>query len=174
MKYLCLMELICLGFIYYLYLQFNLSIKHYHECGWSWNDSTYHHTLHYILADLNNLSRYCSNFYPKAESYRTCNWCLREEGERSLPKEAMKDPNSLVSSSSNNDSSNDSGASKLHRGDFSSQLNKPIKKPRLLDWSASDVTDRVWSGELSSGSGRARQVLRGKARRYKLLEEVSS
>ncbi|XP_065030280.1 uncharacterized protein LOC135652891 [Musa acuminata AAA Group] len=118
--------------------------------------------------------RYCSNFYPKAESYRTCNWCLREEGERSLPKEAMKDTNRLVSSSSNNDSSNDSGASKLHRGDFSSQLNKPIKKPRLLDWSASDVTDRVWSGELSSGSGRARQVLRGKARRYKLLEEVSS
>ncbi|RWW15597.1 hypothetical protein GW17_00020548 [Ensete ventricosum] len=136
--------------------------------------STYHQTLHYILADLNNLSRYCSDFYPKAESYRTCNWCLREEGERSLPKEAMKDPNSVVSSSSNNDSGNGSGASKLHRGAFSSQLNKPIKKPRLLNWAASDVTDRVRSGELSSGSGRARQALRGKARRYKLLEEVSS
>ncbi|RWW77038.1 hypothetical protein BHE74_00014824 [Ensete ventricosum] len=118
--------------------------------------------------------RYCSDFYPKAESYRTCNWCLREEGERSLPKEAMKDPNSVVSSSSNNDSGNGSGASKLHRGAFSSQLNKPIKKPRLLNWAASDVTDRVRSGELSSGSGRARQALRGKARRYKLLEEVSS
>ncbi|CAL9075563.1 Zinc finger protein [Musa troglodytarum] len=126
------------------------------------------------LCLLRSQHRYCSDFYPKAESYRTCNWCLREEGERSLPKEAMKDPNSLVPSSSNNDSSNGSGASKLHRGAFSSQLNKPIKKPRLLDWSASDVTDRVRSGELSSGSGRARQVLRGKARRYKLLEEVSS
>ncbi|KAL3504843.1 hypothetical protein ACH5RR_034684 [Cinchona calisaya] len=41
--------------------------------------------------------RYCSNIYPKAESYRACNWCLNNEKEDS----AEKAQNSFNSSSSN-------------------------------------------------------------------------
>ncbi|KAG1334615.1 hypothetical protein COCNU_03G007340 [Cocos nucifera] len=121
--------------------------------------------------------KYCSNLYPKADSYRACNWCLREEGGKSLSKETATDHNSSISSTSANaDNTSAGGGSggKLHRGAFSSQLNKPIKKQRLLDRSTSDVTDRIPSEELSPSSGRGRQVFRGKVRRYKLLEEVSS
>ncbi|KAK4746117.1 hypothetical protein SAY87_012429 [Trapa incisa] len=37
--------------------------------------------------------RYCSNLYPKAESYRVCNWCLSQQQEKSAAA-----PNSSVSS----------------------------------------------------------------------------
>ncbi|RWW44698.1 hypothetical protein BHE74_00049519 [Ensete ventricosum] len=72
-------------------------------------------------------------------------------------------------------SSTGTGA-KVHRQASPSQLNKPIKKLRLLlHQSASDITDRLRSEELSPGFGRGRQVAKGKIRRYnKLLEEVSS
>ncbi|XP_008795193.1 uncharacterized protein LOC103711006 [Phoenix dactylifera] len=121
--------------------------------------------------------KYCSNLYPKAESYRACNWCLREEGGKPLSKEATTDHNSSISSASTNaDNSSAGGGSggKIHRGAFSPQLNKPIKKQRSLDRPAPDATDRMRSEEISPSSGRGRQVFRGKVRRYKLLEEVSS
>ncbi|URD86377.1 Pentatricopeptide repeat-containing protein, partial [Musa troglodytarum] len=106
-----------------------------------------------------------NDLYPKAQSYGACNWCLREEGAKSLAKEAVKDPNTSVSSSTNNDvgnGSSGSGGVELHHRVFSSHLHKPIKRPKLLNRSASDVTDRSRSGELSPGSRRARQAFRGK------------
>ncbi|KAJ8465611.1 hypothetical protein OPV22_028163 [Ensete ventricosum] len=122
--------------------------------------------------------KYCSNLYPKAQSYGACNWCLREEGAKSLAKEAVKDPNTSVSSSTNNDvgiGSSGSAGVELHHRVFSSQFHKPIKRPKVLNRSASDVTDRSRSGELSPGPRRPRQTsFRGKVRRYKLLEEFSS
>lgn len=39
--------------------------------------------------------RYCSNLYPKAESYQVCNWCLSQRDEKD------KSQNSSNSSSSN-------------------------------------------------------------------------
>ncbi|WOL03802.1 hypothetical protein Cni_G12522 [Canna indica] len=122
--------------------------------------------------------KYCSDLYPKAESYSACNWCLREKGgAKSLPKESIKDSNASVSPSSSshgNDHTSNGAEVKLHRSVFPSQPNKPIKRPKLLDRSASDVTDRIRSDELSPRLGRARQVVRGKVRRYKLLEEFST
>ncbi|RWW78745.1 hypothetical protein BHE74_00013014 [Ensete ventricosum] len=133
---------------------------------------------HAQLKIRNALVRYCSNLYPKAQSYGACNWCLREEGAKSLAKEAVKDPNTSVSSSTNNDvgiGSSGSAGVELHHRVFSSQFHKPIKRPKVLNRSASDVTDRSRSGELSPGPRRPRQTsFRGKVRRYKLLEEFSS
>ncbi|XP_074587468.1 uncharacterized protein LOC141843302 [Curcuma longa] len=146
--------------------------------------------------------RYCSNQYPNVEFYTLCNWCLRE-GSNSSGKEAVKEGYSNFNASSisfsgnddsndtdndnrevnNNNTSNTTNASsstgsgvKLHRVHLSSQLDNPIKKPRiLLNRSASDVTDRIRStGEFSPRLGKARQVFKAKVRRYKLLEEVSS
>ena len=68
----------------------------------------------------------------------------------------------------------------MHRGSFSnSQLGKPVKKQRVPERSVSDVSERAaqpeTQAELSPGPGRPRQgAFRGKVRRYKLLEEVSS
>ncbi|XP_074557997.1 uncharacterized protein LOC141813864 [Curcuma longa] len=142
--------------------------------------------------------RYCSNLYPKVEFYRLCNWCLREEESNSSTKEIVKGYSSInaISCSSNNNidvdnvnldvnnnntstttntTSSTSSGFKLHRVPFTSQLDNPVKKPRMLNRSASDVTDRVRSPrEISPKLGKARQVFKGKVRRYKLLEEVSS
>ncbi|KAG6484886.1 uncharacterized protein LOC122007952 [Zingiber officinale] len=145
--------------------------------------------------------RYCSNLYPKVEFYRLCNWCLREEESNSSTKEINKGysgiKNNAIPFSSNNNNihvdnvnldvnnnntstttntSSPSSGFKLHRVPFTSQLDNPVKKPRMLDRSASDVTDhRVRSPrEISPKLGKARQVFKGKVRRYKLLEEVSS
>lgn len=149
------------------------------------------------------VNRYCSNQYPNVEFYTLCNWCLREEGSNPSRKEAVKEGYSNmnasnISSSSNNDSndidnanrevnnnntntttnassSSTSSGVKLHRLHFSSQFDNPIKKPRILNRSASDVTDPIRStGEISPRLSKARQVFKAKVRRYKLLEEVSS
>lgn len=64
---------------------------------------------------------------------------------------------------------------KLHQRTFSSHLNNPIKKERLLNRSVSDMTDRVRTAEvLPSTISKGKQQFRGRVRRYKLLEEVSS
>lgn len=130
--------------------------------------------------------RYCSDLYPKAEAYRACNWCLREEGAKHLhykeenttiENHNSNNNNNSTSSTSNTITTSNTNGLKLHRGSFASHLNKPIKKQRLLlNRSASDVTERLRTPEEVSPSslGKGRQAFRGKVRRYKLLEEVSS
>ncbi|CAL9156056.1 unnamed protein product [Musa hybrid cultivar] len=109
--------------------------------------------------------KYCSDLYLKTDSYRACNWCLRDEGE-------TKDTKKPISSSNTTEGS---GVKIQREITLPSQLNKPIKKMRLLDRSASDATDHMRSEELSPSFRRGgRQVAKGKVRRYKLLEEVSS
>ncbi|KAG0497529.1 hypothetical protein HPP92_002220 [Vanilla planifolia] len=131
-----------------------------------------------------------SDLYPKAEVYRACNWCLREEAGRKLllsgESLAIADQgtgSSSTSSSPIGQRSNDAAGWKMIcRGGFSTKLSKPVKKQRLserrsqpqVDSGDVAVGDGGGGEELSPGSGRGRQVLRGKARRYKLLEEVSS
>ncbi|XP_060171325.1 uncharacterized protein LOC132602509 [Lycium barbarum] len=53
--------------------------------------------------------RYCSNLYPKAESYQICNWCL------STTKEKIQ-KSSISSSSSRNTSEDDPKIAKRLRG----------------------------------------------------------
>ncbi|KAJ3673716.1 hypothetical protein LUZ60_005708 [Juncus effusus] len=118
---------------------------------------------------------YCSDLYPKVDSYRTCNWCLREKALKASDKEeANKDQ--VNSQYSLRNATNEGSGLKLNRGAFSSQQNKPIKKQRLLNRSVSDMTDiRKRSEEASPNAiSKGRNPFRGRVRRYKLLEEVSS
>ncbi|KAJ0981329.1 hypothetical protein J5N97_009584 [Dioscorea zingiberensis] len=95
--------------------------------------------------------KYCSDLYLKAESYDACNWCLRAAEAATLKNQSTL----LCSSNNTNSGSMISGNStssglKINRTAFSSNIHKPVKKQRVP------------------------QVLRGRVRRYKLLEEVSS
>ncbi|KAH0451514.1 hypothetical protein IEQ34_018813 [Dendrobium chrysotoxum] len=118
-----------------------------------------------------------NDLYPRAEFYRACNWCLREEAGSRLLSVEQTTVDRIISASSSPVGGTSSGL-KLARGDFSPQLlNKPVKKQRLGDrrlQPPADSGDRGSGEELSPGSGRGRQVFRGKVRRYKLLEEFSN
>ncbi|KAH0453429.1 hypothetical protein IEQ34_017753 [Dendrobium chrysotoxum] len=119
--------------------------------------------------------KYCSELYPKAEAYSNCNWCLREARGKSIAGEPLSDGSS---------SSSSSGeallmASKLQRGVPLLHLTiKPVKKLKLAAEGlppASKSEEKEKSSMVLTGSGRViRQPFRGKVRRYKLLEEVSS
>ncbi|KAG2698814.1 hypothetical protein I3843_07G165900 [Carya illinoinensis] len=144
--------------------------------------------------------RYCSNLYPKAESYRICNWCLSQKEDA---KE--KSQNSSNSSSSNKNQGEDDSKSNRRNGNGDNlanlkgqrdtsqlKLNVPIKKQRSPDGSPSPspspsarkriITNarmeeklrRTKSEEISNRIGVTRPLLRSKVRRYKLLDEVSS
>eukprot|EP00262_Sarcandra_glabra_P011886 TRINITY_DN2941_c2_g1_i1.p1 TRINITY_DN2941_c2_g1~~TRINITY_DN2941_c2_g1_i1.p1 ORF type:complete len:174 (+),score=8.94 TRINITY_DN2941_c2_g1_i1:126-647(+) len=133
--------------------------------------------------------RYCSDLYPKAESYGVCNWCLREEQGKGLRDATENHSISSTYNSSSSSSSNSSGSNisavglKLQRGSFPLHLNNPIKKQRSPEKlvhkrSVSGCTDELIkptkSEDMTNVVRSSRQVFRGKVRRYKLLEEVSS
>ncbi|KAG9450777.1 hypothetical protein H6P81_010742 [Aristolochia fimbriata] len=112
--------------------------------------------------------RYCSNLYPKADSYGYCNWCLKEDEVRAA-----------IPSPSNSNGSRGGvvvADVKLLRGEFPLSLSNPIKKqrsPERSKLSAAAAVQRTRSDDVSS-IVKSKQVFRGKVRRYKLLEEVSS
>lgn len=122
---------------------------------------------------------YCTDRYPKADSYGTCNWCLRA-GQGSGATSSS--PRSTVKAAGRPDAHSDpigsaggrSTAAKVAaRRDFAANLSKPIKKQQrlLLRRSASDLGSRVLADHdapPSPGAGRGRPRIR----RYKLLEEV--
>ncbi|CAN6307731.1 unnamed protein product [Urochloa humidicola] len=126
---------------------------------------------------------YCTDRYPKVESYGTCNWCLRADGgvastSSSSPRSAGK---AAARPAAHGETIAGGRSPKVAaRGDFaSSNLSKPIKKQQpqqqrlLLRRSASDlgVVNRVRDAPPPSPGG---AVARGRprVRRYKLLEEV--
>ncbi|XXG70757.1 hypothetical protein AAC387_Pa07g0165 [Persea americana] len=112
--------------------------------------------------------KYCSDLYPKAESNSLCNWCLKEDREKHM-KEATGN-RSLSSTcggsisnskkkmvNTRNSDSNEVGQKLQRCTTFQLLVNIPIKKKR----SPERLT-----------FNRSKQVVRGKVRRYKLLEEV--
>ncbi|XWS25348.1 hypothetical protein CRYUN_Cryun27aG0061400 [Craigia yunnanensis] len=142
--------------------------------------------------------RYCSNLYPKAESYKVCNWCLNKKEDS---KE--KSQNSSNSSASCKDN-NEDDSKKKKKGDNhgaglkGSQRNtnnlklqvtkNPIKKPKSPEKLSPSTTRkriitnacleeklrRTKSEDISNSGLITRHVFRNKVRRYKLLDEVSS
>lgn len=158
----------------------------------------------WVFLFLNSCCRYCSNLYPKAESYGLCNWCLTvEKGE-----EAQNSSNSS-SSCRNSGEENDAAAKtrkkfgggnirmggsclrvknappKLQVKNHPVVVNKqksvsPESSPPSLA-AAKGVAGAAARGGIEeklrrtkSDSGIVRHVFRNKVRRYKLLDEVSS
>ncbi|KAM7514517.1 hypothetical protein LguiA_004100 [Lonicera macranthoides] len=140
--------------------------------------------------------RYCSNQYPKAESYRVCNWCLSQLVD-SGKKAHQSSPNSSSSSKNSSDQDetkknkksniiNDDAGLKGKRGNLQLQINnRPIKKQRSPEHSppASAGRKRITTiGVMeereklrrSKSMDLSKHVFRSKVRRYKLLDEVSS
>ncbi|XP_044475551.1 uncharacterized protein LOC123203296 [Mangifera indica] len=137
--------------------------------------------------------RYCSNLYPKAESYEICNWCLSQKEDKE------KSQNSSNSSSSNKTNSEDSknkrrnsnsvnhgGLKATQRSNLQLQIKKPIKKQNSPERSPSTRKRIITNGALEEKLRRTRSeeitnnrvitkpLYRNKVRRYKLLDEVSS
>lgn len=92
--------------------------------------------------------RYCSNLYPKAESYRVCNWCLIQKDNDQ--QDTLTSTTTTTSNNSNSPSSqdhphqtktttakkfsNNMGGPKSGIGAKSLQPTSPIKKPnKILD-----------------------------------------
>lgn len=134
---------------------------------------------------------YCTDRYPKAEAYGTCNWCLRagqgSGGATPSPaRSTIKAPVRPRPAAGCRDDVSTCGARSVPltakvaaRSHFAAELNKPIKKEQqrrrlLLRRSASDLGSGV---RASRGAGPPSPgVARGRPRvqRYKLLEEVIS
>ncbi|KAF7829988.1 tyrosine-protein kinase BAZ1B-like [Senna tora] len=149
------------------------------------------------LCHFRSQHRYCSNLYPKAQSYGTCNWCLILKDEI-----AEKSPNSSNSSSSFKN--NDNGKA------YDDTRNKRIKSPTLINALPLQVKKHikkqrspeapsppplvvstrkriVTNGALQErlrrtnsesnisnrNNGITKPVFRNKVRRYKLLDELS-
>ncbi|KAL4335811.1 hypothetical protein GQ457_07G024000 [Hibiscus cannabinus] len=131
-------------------------------------------------------SRYCSNLYPKAESYEVCNWCLSQKLD-------SKSQNSSTCSPSCKENSVDDGKKK-RKGDCNDgggQRNKnlkqqsvnrpesPEKRPpctaRKRIISNARLEEKLRARKSKEGGGHiTRHVFRNKVQRYKLLDEVSS
>ncbi|GAB2232255.1 hypothetical protein Droror1_Dr00011287 [Drosera rotundifolia] len=147
--------------------------------------------------------RYCSNLYPKAETYRVCNWCLIEASDAqtkasnssnssSSPAGGEDDPRHPThgksrkksSGCSNNSQHYDSGATiKKQKSPEGSPSGASLGRRTTVSVAgkggngAKEEDRDSKSDEMANGSvtnGVMRQVFRGKVRRYKLLDEVSS
>ncbi|KAG5543883.1 hypothetical protein RHGRI_016591 [Rhododendron griersonianum] len=151
---------------------------------------------------LYKVRRYCSNQYPKAESYRVCNWCLIQTEKTQVSPNNSSSSNKTPSSQDHDHVIkkkkkliNGSGSDHNHGGQkgsspFQIPVNTPIKKlirspeespaaatarKRLITGGGLEGRlTRTKSQEISNGGTLTKQVFRNKVRRYKLLDEVSS
>ncbi|KAH7849594.1 hypothetical protein Vadar_020119 [Vaccinium darrowii] len=85
--------------------------------------------------------RYCSNQYPKAESYRVCNWCLIQTEKTQISPNNSSSSNKTPSSQDHDHvikkkkklingsgSDNNLGGQRGQRGNLQTQVSIPIKK----------------------------------------------
>ncbi|KAI3947618.1 hypothetical protein MKX01_034283 [Papaver californicum] len=173
------------------------------------------------LCSFRSQHRYCSNLYPKAETYELCNWCLKKDDgsiittghheQKTSDKRSSRSEKTITIKNSNpvrlkiqlrrcnsqilnnNNNSNDpvkkqrclerlsSSSSSLSSPSSSGVGRKNNNNRMMLISNATEESEslirRTKSEDISnssSSSGVVKQVFRGKARRYKLLEEVSS
>ncbi|VAH86930.1 unnamed protein product [Triticum turgidum subsp. durum] len=116
---------------------------------------------------------YCTDRYPKAEAYGTCNWCLRAgqgsgDGGGAVPSPVISTFKAPGPAADRMDVPACSGGSRSMPG------KQQQRRRLLLQRSASDVSSGVranrGAGPPSPGVARGRP----RVRRYKLLEEVIS
>ncbi|XP_020255278.1 uncharacterized protein LOC109832262 [Asparagus officinalis] len=120
--------------------------------------------------------KYCSNLYPKFQSYRACNWCLRQETKGGNLNDTNHNYAIPSPSNYNNEgSSSDTSRVKLKRGVFPQYLDEAVKKQKMQEIKISQTKNDQSMGkeEITTSLRGEKQVFRGKVRRYKLLEEVA-
>ncbi|KAK8692393.1 hypothetical protein V6N13_075853 [Hibiscus sabdariffa] len=136
--------------------------------------------------------RYCSNLYPKAESYEVCNWCLTQKTDSKPLNSSSSSPTSCKAEDDGNnkrkgDYNNGGSGFKGSQGNknlslrFVNRRKSPEKRPpcttrkRVISNARLEEKLRTRkSKEKAKGGQITRHVFRNKVRRYKLLDEVSS
>ncbi|KAK1555250.1 hypothetical protein Q3G72_023969 [Acer saccharum] len=103
--------------------------------------------------------RYCSNVYPKAESYQECNWCLNQKDDT---KERSQNSSNSTSSNKTN-SGGGGGGDDIHHSNKNNKrsknsnhstslqlqvMNKPIKKQKSPERSPSTRKRIITNGAL--------------------------
>ncbi|XP_062217423.1 uncharacterized protein LOC133917556 isoform X2 [Phragmites australis] len=120
--------------------------------------------------------RYCSDLYPRAAAYRSCNWCLREErggGDDSLVKAPAAVSKRRMNSSRDGDYVKERPGGGCSRSAFSAEPGKPVKKPK----GNKRVVQRLVATKgrkAQTDTGKPRFRAKVRVRRYKLLAEVIS
>ncbi|XWS23956.1 hypothetical protein CRYUN_Cryun28dG0060200 [Craigia yunnanensis] len=142
--------------------------------------------------------RYCSNLFPKAKSYRICNWCLNQKEDSKEKSQNSSNSSASCKDNSEDDSKNkkkgdNHGTAGLKGSQRNNNLNlqlikNPIKKPKsagkllpsttrkriITNARLEEKLRRTKSEEIPNSGLITRHVIRNKVRRYKLLDEVSS
>ncbi|KAK9023482.1 hypothetical protein V6N11_003700 [Hibiscus sabdariffa] len=149
-----------------------------------------HELLQCKLCHFRSQHRYCSNLYPKAESYEVCNWCLNQKVD-------SKSQNSSTCSASCKENSEDGGKKERNgncngggagfkgvqrnrnlKQQFVNKPESPEKRPpctaRKRIISNARLEEKLRARKSKEGGHITRHVFRNKVRRYKLLDEVSS
>ncbi|KAB1203885.1 hypothetical protein CJ030_MR8G020774 [Morella rubra] len=176
-----------------------------HECCMCGDYGFSYELFQCKVCEFRSQHRYCSNLYPKAETYRICNWCLSQKEDTKEKSQNSSNSSSSIRNQGEDDSKNDkrngNGESLKNlkgRDYLQLKLNGPIKKQRSPQGSPSPspspcpstspsvrkriITNarleeklrRTKSEEITKKIGVAKPLFRNKARRYKLLDEVSS
>ncbi|KAL8232647.1 hypothetical protein R6Q57_002425 [Mikania cordata] len=126
--------------------------------------------------------RYCSNQYPKAESYKSCNWCLTQKHESGK----STSPSSPGINNSGDDHRDHDVRNKRNADDKTSLIKKlhglsPEKEsPKRTAGGIVEEKNHVVlrksksANHLAIGGGiKAKPLFKNRVRRYKLLDEVS-
>uniref|UniRef100_A0ACD5YU56 Uncharacterized protein n=1 Tax=Avena sativa TaxID=4498 RepID=A0ACD5YU56_AVESA len=128
--------------------------------------------------------RHCSELYPRAATYRQCNWCLREDGggggspARQTTAAAAKKRTLAWSEADDSDENKRRRSSGgCSRSAFCTEPDKPVKKPpkarhqrAVLPMPEMETPAKGTMPRAAAEKGR----FRVKVRRYKLLAEVIS
>ncbi|GMI89635.1 hypothetical protein like AT3G60520 [Hibiscus trionum] len=121
------------------------------------------------LCHFRSQHRYCSNLYPKSESYKVCNWCLNQK-EDSLNSSA-----SCKSGNTKNSKLQKPVKNGIKKSMSEEKLSPRKKRKRIMtNACAEEKLRRTKPEEMSKNGIITRHVFRNKVRRYKLLDEVSS
>nr|GMD88850.1 Ubiquitin carboxyl-terminal hydrolase [Ipomoea batatas]GMD91283.1 Ubiquitin carboxyl-terminal hydrolase [Ipomoea batatas]GMD93989.1 Ubiquitin carboxyl-terminal hydrolase [Ipomoea batatas] len=129
--------------------------------------------------------RYCSNLYPKAESYRLCNWCLSDKDNSSNSSSSCRVKTEADRKIKNNISPKGKKAPMKLRVKSPPPITKQkttaspeqsppsvVARKRIAAAGGGSIEERL--RRTKSENGIVKPVFRNKVRRYKLLEEVSS
>ncbi|KAH9321612.1 hypothetical protein KI387_016251 [Taxus chinensis] len=168
-------------------------------CG----DTGFSHELFQCTACLHRFQHtYCSCMYPKAESYHTCDWCLRSGEGRKTSKQIIENPKKvsyggriclpglhaikkhkpILPERAHVQTANPNTSVKTQKFGYEithKQRVEPAEKGTLNcvknDISrCKDIFGNKAAVAIAGSKASNPQLVKGKVRRYKLLEEVSA